>query len=145
MYINFAFLCPYTQYHSVRPLMGTLAILLGSHKWEQVRATYGKMDVDRDKTEGWFSGDPVELVDKYGGKWATTSFEPGDAIFFGMFTMHSSTVNITNRMRISCDTRYQLKSEPVDERWVGKKPKAHDSSDEQVKSMADAKKEWGLA
>lgn len=125
--------------------MGTLAVLLGSHKWEHVRKTYGNMDVDRDKTEGWFSTDPVELVDKYGGRWATTTFEAGDAIFFGMFTMHNSTVNDTDRMRISCDTRYQLGSEPVDDRWVGKKPKAHDAGGGEIKPIEQAKQEWGLA
>ncbi|MFC0329196.1 phytanoyl-CoA dioxygenase family protein [Paenibacillus sepulcri] len=126
--------------------MGTLAILLGSHRWEHVRSTYGQMDVDRDRTEGSFSRDPLELIEKYGGRWATSDFEAGDAIFFGMFTMHSSTVNVTNRIRISCDTRYQLASEPVDGRWIGKKPRAHETALEApLKTMAEAKKEWGLA
>jgi hypothetical protein len=125
--------------------MGTLAVLLGSHKWEHVRSTYGKMDVDRDRTEGWFSSDPIELVDKFGGRWATAPFEAGDAIFFGMFTMHASTVNVTNRMRISCDTRYQLSSEAVDQRWIGRNFTAHDSASGQpIKSIKEAKKEWGL-
>lgn len=123
--------------------MGTLAVLLGSHKWKKMKDTYGKMDVDRDRTEGWFSNDPVELVDKFGGQWATTSFEAGDAIFFGMFTMHASTVNTTPYMRISCDTRYQLANEPMDNRWIGRKPKGHDSFDT-PRPIAEARKEWDL-
>ncbi len=43
------------------------------------------------------------------------------------------------------DTRLQLKSEPMDERWIGKKPKGHDaSSDTNLKTIENAKKEWGL-
>lgn len=126
--------------------MGTLAILLGSHNLYKVRETYGKMDVDRDNVEGWFSSDPLELVEKFGGRWATTNFEAGDAIFFGMFMMHSSTENSSERYRISCDTRYQLASEPIDERWIGDKPKAHRSvHSEQPLSMVEARQKWGLA
>jgi hypothetical protein len=33
--------------------------------------------------------------------------------------------NHTNRLRLSTDTRYQLASEPVDERWIGEDPIAH--------------------
>ncbi|GGD51087.1 phytanoyl-CoA dioxygenase family protein [Paenibacillus nasutitermitis] len=126
--------------------MGTLAILLGSHQWEHVRRTYGQMDVDRDHTEGWFSNDPLEVIEKYGGRWATSDFQAGDAILFGMFTMHSSTVNVTDHIRISCDTRYQLTSEPIDQRWVGRKPKAHENiTNKPLKKITEAKKEWGLA
>lgn len=123
--------------------LGTLAILEGSHRWERVRETYGKLDVDRDRTEGWFSTDAVEMVDKFGGIWATDDFRAGDAILFGMFTMHGSTANTTDRMRISCDTRYQLASEPVDERWIGKKPKGHVPLPPE-KTMKEARKEWGF-
>jgi len=122
--------------------MGTLCVLLGSHRWERVIATYGKMDVDRDKTEGWFSKDPIELVDKFGGQWATTSFQAGDAILFGMYTMHASTVNVTPYMRISCDTRYQLASEPADARWVGRNPVYQGPTN--VRPMEEARKKWDL-
>lgn len=134
----------WTPYSDTPMEMGTLAILEGSHRWDHVRGTYGKLDVDRDMTEGWFSKDPVELVDKFGGVWATDEFQAGDAILFGMFTMHSSTVNLTNRMRISSDTRYQLQSEPIDERWIGRKPKGHIPAPP-TRTMEQARKEWGLA
>ena len=73
----------------------------------------------------FFSKDPIELVNKHGGQWQTSSFEMGDALIFSMFTMHASLDNTTNRFRLSTDTRYQRADEPVDERWVGKAPKAH--------------------
>jgi hypothetical protein len=126
--------------------MGTLAILLGSQNFKRVRDTYGQMDVDRDHIEGWFSRDPLEVVEKFGGQWATTNFEAGDAIFFGMFLMHSSTENRTNRYRISCDTRYQLASEPIDDRWIGDKPKGHTAkSQDQRINIEEARKKWGIA
>lgn len=126
--------------------LGTLAMLLGSQHFDRIRKTYGEMDVDRDNVAtGWFTEDPIEIVDQYGGKWATTEFQAGDVIIFGMFMMHASLNNETNHYRLSADTRYQLASEPVDERWVGKKPKGHYAwGKEPSKSVADARKEWGV-
>jgi hypothetical protein len=43
-----------------------------------------------------------------------------------MFLLHCGTVNQTDRFRISCDTRFQLKTEPVDPRWAGPNPSGHD-------------------
>ncbi|MEF3305479.1 phytanoyl-CoA dioxygenase family protein [Paenibacillus sp. GYB003] len=125
--------------------LGTLAVLLGSHRLDKLKATYGEMDVDRDRMDGWFSRDPGELIDKFGGRWATTDFRAGDAIFFGMYLLHSSTENTTNRFRISCDTRYQLASEPADERWIGESPKGHTPhKPEERAAIEEARKRWGL-
>ena len=48
---------------------GTLAMCVGSNRLDgfaRVRATYGRMDVDRDGIEGWFSKDPMEIVEVFG-------------------------------------------------------------------------------
>lgn len=125
--------------------MGPLAILVGSHRFEKIKETYGKMDVDRDHVEGWFTNDPVEMVDRYGGRWATSEFKAGDVIVFGMFTMHASLNNVSNRYRISCDTRYQRADEPVDERWIGENPPAHYAWHEgEMVSMEEMRKRWGV-
>ncbi len=129
--------------------MGPLAVCVGSHRepgFARMRETYGKMDVDRDHVQGWFSEDPKEIVDHFGGRWATTSFQAGDLLIFGMFTMHASLVNISDRYRLSCDTRYQPASEAVDERWVGEKPIAHYGWNEPGKNvdMAVARQQWGV-
>lgn len=125
--------------------MGPLAILVGSHRFEKIKETYGKMDVDRDRVEGWFTTNPMEMVDRYGGRWATSEFKAGDALIFGMFTMHASLNNVSNRYRISCDTRYQRADEPVDERWVGENPPAHYAWREgKVVSMEEMRKRWGV-
>lgn len=76
---------------------GTLAVCLGSHNFKKIRETYGKIDVDRDQIQGWFSQNPLEIVDTFGGQWATTSFSAGDVVIFGMYFMHGSTDNLTDR------------------------------------------------
>ncbi|HZO91722.1 MAG TPA: phytanoyl-CoA dioxygenase family protein [Chthonomonadaceae bacterium] len=128
--------------------MGPLALLVGSHRgpgFERVRETYGKMDVDRDKVQGWFSNDPLEMVDKFGGQWQTTEFQAGDALIFGMFTMHGSLTNVSNRYRITTDTRYQRADEPVDERWIGENPIAHYAWQKgQTVTMEEARKRWNV-
>jgi hypothetical protein len=45
-----------------------------------------------------------------------------------MFTLHCSVdiASPVDRIRLSSDSRYQLASEPADERWVGTDPPAHD-------------------
>jgi hypothetical protein len=60
---------------------------------------------------------PRELVEDFGFKLATTRYQPSDAIIFGMFMMHSTAPNLSDRYRISIDTRYQPKEEPTDERF----------------------------
>ncbi|MBC7529267.1 MAG: phytanoyl-CoA dioxygenase family protein [Chthonomonadaceae bacterium] len=118
----------WTPITEVTSTMGPLAILAGSHRgegFERVRETYGKMDVDRDRVTGYFSNDPYEMIEKFGGQWQTSEFAPGDVLIFGMYTMHASFNNTGDRFRISCDTRYQRASDPVDERWVGENPPAH--------------------
>ena len=127
--------------------MGTLAICLGSNRFEKIKQTYGQSDVDRDLIQGNFSNDPVEMVEKFGGIWATTEFRAGDAVIFGMHTMHGSTDNQSDRIRLSSDTRYQLASEPVDERWIGVEPKGHyrhrDPSN-RIEPLDESRARWGV-
>jgi len=65
------------------------------------------------------SSNPVSLREKFGGRWLTTEFRAGDLLTFGMTLIHASLDNQTNAYRMSTDTRYQLASEPIDERWIG--------------------------
>jgi hypothetical protein len=130
---------------------GTLAILEGSHNLEsfaRLRKTYGSIDVDRDMiSEGWFSSDPYEITDKFGGRWLTTTFNPGDILIFGLFTMHASTTNLTNKFRISCDIRFQPAGEKMDERWAGKNPAGHyawGKDQNKERPITDLRKEWGI-
>lgn len=129
---------------------GTLAMCVGSHsaaEFEKLRRTYGRMDVDRDLVEGWFTKEPMEITEKFGGRWATTNFRMGDVMIFGMYEMHASTTNLTNRFRLSCDVRYQPASDEADERWVGDQPKGHYAWGKEpgkMKTMEEARAEWGV-
>lgn len=126
---------------------GTLAICVGSHnrpEFEPLRRTYGQIDVDRDRHEGWFTNDPLEITEKFGGSWQTTSYQAGDVILFGMYTMHASTTNTTNRFRLSCDVRFQPASDPVDDRWGGHNPTGHEATDQPIKPMSESRQAWEL-
>lgn len=125
--------------------MGPLVILVGSHQFEAVKETYGQMDVDRDHVTGSFTNEPIDMVNKYGGQWQTSEFRPGDVIILGMYTMHGSLNNRSNRYRLSTDTRYQLATDPVDERWIGKDPMAHYAwTDGETVPMEEARKQWNV-
>ncbi len=125
--------------------LGPLAILVGSHRFDKVKETYGEMDVDRDHVTGWFSNDPKEMVDRFGGQWQSSEFQMGDALIFGMFTMHGALDNSSNRYRLSCDTRYQRADEPADERWVGENPLGHYAWEKgETVPMEEARRRWGI-
>lgn len=127
---------------------GPLVICLGSHRHEKLKTTYGATDMDRDLTEAVFSQDPVELVEKFGFQLATAHFQPGDVILFGMFMMHSSAPNRTNRYRISIDTRYQPADEEADERFFGENGRWMGNfytKDATYKPMAELREEWDLS
>lgn len=110
--------------------LGPLVILENSHRLDELKGTYGQLDVDRDRDNnpyggGWFSKNPVEVQERFGGRWLTTEFQAGDVLTFTMFTLHCSLDNTSDRVRLSSDSRYQLASEPVDERWTGESPIGH--------------------
>jgi hypothetical protein len=119
--------------------LGGLIVLENSHRIAEIRENYATRDVDTyclDQPDtppfphgpwtGAISDDPVELRDQLGGRWLTADFRMGDLLIFGMHTLHASLDNHTaDRLRLSTDTRYQLASEPIDERWVGEDPIGH--------------------
>ncbi|MCJ8328659.1 MAG: phytanoyl-CoA dioxygenase family protein [Lentisphaeria bacterium] len=121
---------------------GSLMLALGSQKSEKLKETYGKMDVDRDNVQGWFSDDPFEVMDVTGAEMATAEFGAGDILIFGMFMMHGSLTNVSDDYRLSSDTRYQLTTDAIDERWVGEKPMGHGGAEVEAVSMKDAREEW---
>ena len=126
--------------------MGPLALCLGSHKLEHLRNTYGASDAHDDLIQGAFSNDPYDVIETLGTKWAATPFQAGDVVIFGMYFMHASLENTTNRFRISSDTRYQLATEATDQRHMGKDPDVIPKADlSERKSIEEYRAEWGLA
>lgn len=129
------------------PDMGPLVLCLGSNKLQQVIDTYGRSDVDRDLTAGYFSTDPAEMVEKFGCRWATTESRAGDVIVLTMHMMHASLTNTSSRYRLSCDTRYQPAHEPVDERWAGDEPRGHPrfwAPDVELEPIEVSRRRWGV-
>ncbi len=124
---------------------GGLMLLENSHRQEEVKSTYGALDVDtycENKTEarailsgekqwedrvngGKYDDDAIAVREQLGGRWLTADFRAGDVLLFCMYMMHASMDNHTRSFRVSTDSRYQRASDPVDERWVGKNPLAH--------------------
>jgi hypothetical protein len=46
-------------------------------------------------------------------------------ITFSMTLVHASLDNQTDQIRLSSDSRYQLATEAVDDRWIGLNPPGH--------------------
>lgn len=121
--------------------LGGLLILEGSHHHSARLSPYLSRDVDNycsnhpdadDYAAGrkWWDGtltrNPVRLQNNLGGRWLTSpEFRMGDAVIFNMKLIHGSLDNQTDRIRLSTDTRYQLASQPIDERWIGPTPPGH--------------------
>ncbi len=123
--------------------VGGLMILEQSHRQADKLRNYLQRDVDTYCTnhpdaeliesghkqwqdwDGRLSSNPATLRAKLGGRWLTTEFKAGDVLTFGMATVHASLDNQSNRLRLSSDTRYQLATEPADERWIGDNPVGH--------------------
>jgi hypothetical protein len=119
--------------------VGGLMILENSHKQANRLRNYLSRDVDTHCTnspnakklesgemlfewDGLLSKNPASLREKMGGRWLTAEYHPGDLLIFSMRTIHASLDNQSNRVRISADTRYQLASDPVDERYQVENP-----------------------
>lgn len=98
---------------------GALLILEESHMRQQL-AEYWAKDADRDKI-GWLSTDAAALQESLGGRWLTTDFHAGDIVLFSSYLAHGALDNCSpvGRCRLTTDSRYQLASEPLDERWNG--------------------------
>lgn len=146
----------WTPFGDVNPTIGCLAVCEGSNKlpgFDQLHSTYSTVDVEAINLNGsgWFTTDPFEITEKFGGQWKTTTYQAGDVLIFGMKTVHMSTANLTDLVRISCDTRWQPASEPADPRYVGDlKPiakfglHAADGDKPRTVTMEELKAKWGF-
>ncbi|MCU0270206.1 MAG: phytanoyl-CoA dioxygenase family protein [Acidimicrobiales bacterium] len=110
----------------VRLEEGALMVLEGSHRSEELHAGYLRADADVDGLV-WLDDDPVVVQQRYGRRWLSNDFAPGDVLCFGMHTLHGALDNHspTGRCRLSSDSRYQRADEPVDHRWNGTEIEGH--------------------
>ncbi|RYG23772.1 phytanoyl-CoA dioxygenase [bacterium] len=121
--------------------VGGLIVVEGSHRDEELKSTYGQLDVDAVCTNqenarqpnaagfpgfGAISYDMRATRERLNRRLLTArEFRMGDLLTFSLFTVHGSLDNHSREIRFSTDTRYQLASEPADERWVGENPPGH--------------------
>jgi ectoine hydroxylase-related dioxygenase (phytanoyl-CoA dioxygenase family) len=131
----------WVPYGDVSLSLGGLMVLEGSHRKTELLRNYLSRDVDSycinrpdaEKAQttdsflwdGKLAKDPISLRRKLGGRWLTADFQAGDMVTFSMTLVHASLDNQTNQIRLSSDSRYQLATEAVDDRWVGLHPAGH--------------------
>lgn len=104
---------------------GPLFVIEGSHKFMDIRKNFDNFDVVFNKEQkASIDEDPVSFANKRNAKLLTTNFKPGDVLIFGMHTLHGAFENhaTDDRIRLTCDIRYQPISEPRDPRYFGISP-----------------------
>lgn len=130
--------------------LGALALYRGSHRapggLARLRATYGALDTEAEPGfvgSGWYSESPSQVSaldteeEGRGGRgWVSGDFAAGDVIVFGMHTLHMSTANLTDRVRVSCDVRFQPATDPIDDRYTGSVEELREKQKERKKGGA---------
>lgn len=99
---------------------GGLIVLEDSHESDALHHGYLDKDADDDGLV-WLDDDPVAVQQRYGRRWLTADYEPGDVLCFSMHTLHGALDNQSpvGRCRLTSDSRYQRADEPADPRWNG--------------------------
>ena len=116
----------WTAVGPVPTIEGALFVVENSHTFEDLLGETREIDYSSTSSpQVQLTGDAVEFVRSRGSRILTANFEPGDVIVFSMFTLHGSFDNASpiNRARLTTDVRWQPRSEPADERYVGSDPK----------------------
>jgi len=104
---------------------GPLVVVEGSHHFRDLIDPMIGFDVALDNTrKATLAQDAVSLARQRGTRLLTCDFEAGDVAVFGMYTLHGSLENHSpvNRVRLSCDVRWQPLSLPLDARYFGANP-----------------------
>ena len=118
----------WTPLGDVPMIEGALLVVENSHRFDDLIAQFKGFDVDKDTSRpGHVTMNPVELAIERDVKLLSADFRAGDIFVFPMFSLHGSLDNRSpvNRVRLSCDVRYQPAADPIDERWIGDNPIAH--------------------
>ncbi|MCP4385386.1 MAG: phytanoyl-CoA dioxygenase family protein [Hyphomicrobiales bacterium] len=60
----------------------------------------------------------MEVPGDYSDQWLANDMAAGDVLLFNALTVHAGRPNLSDRMRLSIDLRYQPLSEPISEEWL---------------------------
>jgi ectoine hydroxylase-related dioxygenase (phytanoyl-CoA dioxygenase family) len=104
---------------------GPLVVVEGSHRMRDLIEPMIGHDISADPgRRAAFGSDAIDFAASRGTRLLTADFAVGDAIVFGMYVAHGSLDNRSpiDRVRLSCDVRWQPASLPVDARYFGDDP-----------------------
>ncbi len=113
-------LSAWIPFGSIEPHEGALMLLENSHTNPELHDGYLTMDADVDGLV-WLDDDLGAVQRRYGSRWLTAHFQPGDVLIFSMNQLHGALDNRSaqNRCRLSTDSRYLVAGEVPDPRWNG--------------------------
>jgi hypothetical protein len=104
---------------------GPVFIVEGSQHFQDLIGPMIGYDVARDTSrKATLAQDALSFAVERGCRLLTADFQRGDLVVFGMYTLHGALENHCDRQRVrlSCDVRWQAQALPVDERYVGANP-----------------------
>ncbi len=105
--------------------MGPLFIVENSHKFDDIAQQFRGINIsDNLSRKTSFDMSPLAFAKSRNTRLLTTDFGAGDVLVFGMYLLHGALDNVTtdNRVRLSCDVRYQIASADLDPRYFGTDP-----------------------
>ncbi len=104
---------------------GPVAVIEGSHRFEDLATATRGFDVARDRGRRATRPEShIAFARARGARLLSADFGAGDILVFGMLTWHGSLDNCSaaNRIRLSSDVRFQPAAAPLDPRYFGADP-----------------------
>ncbi len=104
---------------------GPLVVVEGSNRFDDLIEQAYAIDYDSaDSPHVVLEENAITLARARGACFKTADFEVGDMAVFNMKTLHGTLDNHSprNRIRLSCDVRFQPMTDAMDERYFGPDP-----------------------
>jgi len=97
------------------PELGGLVYLEGSHHWVLADERSGAPS----RPAASITADLPGLAEQHDARWLYADYAVGDVVVHTAHTVHAALDNVDSggRIRLSTDIRYQLRAEPIDQRW----------------------------
>jgi ectoine hydroxylase-related dioxygenase (phytanoyl-CoA dioxygenase family) len=109
---------------------GPLVVFEGSTRFTELQEAARAVDVASDTSRAHatkkaeLSEGFASIAERHGSRVLSANFRAGDVVVIGQHTLHGSLENRSpNRVRLSCDLRYQPVSAPRDDRYFGPEPR----------------------